>query len=121
VALGEGALVGVGAIGGGGSTGIALATLAGPIGCLVVGCNKNDDHNGDSGYTWDCWKPVVRDTSTRPSYGMTLRCLAAHPNVWSMSLNQVGLLVGNIFGERFRLTPVSVEGTLAFHASILSS
>ena len=48
MAVGEGAVVGVGAIGGGGSAGIALATLAGPIGCLVVGCNKNDDHNGDT-------------------------------------------------------------------------
>jgi hypothetical protein len=28
--------------------------LVGPIGWTVVGCNKNDDHNGDSGYTWDC-------------------------------------------------------------------
>lgn len=55
------------------------------------------------------------------SRGMTLRCLAAHPNVQSMSLDQGGLLVGNIFGERFRLTPVSVEGTLALHTSILSS
>ena len=121
VALGEGACVGVGALGGGGSGDIAFATLVGPIGWAIVGCNKNDDHNGDSGYTWNCWKPVVRDKSTRPSCGMTLRCLAAHPNVRSMSLDQGGLLVGNIFGERFRLTPVSVEGMLAFHASILSS
>lgn len=77
LALGEGACVGVGALGGGGSAGIAFATLVGPIGWAIVGCNKNDDHNGDSGYTWDCWKPVVRDMSTRPSCGMTLRCLAA--------------------------------------------
>ncbi|KAL8366835.1 hypothetical protein RB595_008712 [Gaeumannomyces hyphopodioides] len=121
VALGEGACVGVGAIGGGSSAGIAFATFLGPVAWAVVGCNKNDDQNGNSGYTWDCWKPVVRDTSTRPSCGITLRCLAAHPNIRSMSLDQGGLLVGNIFGERFRLAPVSVEGTLAFHASILSS
>ncbi|KLU90293.1 hypothetical protein MAPG_09257 [Magnaporthiopsis poae ATCC 64411] len=119
VALGEGACVGVGAIGGGSSAGIAFASLLGPIGWAIVGCDENDDQNGDGGYTWDCWKPVVRDTSTQPSCGMSLRCLAAHPNVESMSLDQGGLLVGNVFGERFRLTPVSVEGTLAFHASIL--
>lgn len=108
LAMGEGALYAVG-------------LTAGPIGCLVVGCNKNDDSNGVRGYTWDCWKPVVRDTSARLSYGMTLRCLAAHPNVRSMSFDRDELLVGNIFGERFRLTPVSVEGSLALHASILSS
>lgn len=108
VAMGEGACYAVG------------ATVFGPIGWAVVGCNKNDD-NSESGYTWDCWKPVVRDMSARPSCGMTLRCLAAHPNVRFMSpdQDQGGFLVGNIFGERFRLTPVSVEGTLAFHASIL--
>jgi len=105
-ALGEGALVGLGALGGGSSTGIALATLAGPLGAALVGCNKNEDNNGDTSYTWDCWKPVVRDTSARPSNGMTLRCLADHSNVQSISLDQGGLMLGNIFGERFRLTPV---------------
>ncbi|KEY73041.1 hypothetical protein S7711_06115 [Stachybotrys chartarum IBT 7711] len=120
VAIGEGAVVGAGVIGGGSSSaGIALATFVGPIGWAVVGCNKKDNQNGDNGYTWDCWKPLVRDTSTRPSHGITLRCLAAHPNIRSMSLDQDGLLVGNVFSERFRLTPLRVEGMLAFHASIL--
>ena len=82
----------------------------------IAGCSLLTDN----GYTWDCWKPVVRDTSARLSYGMTLRCLAANPNVQSMSLEQGGLLVENTFGERFRLIPVCVEGTLTFHASILS-
>jgi hypothetical protein len=122
-ALGEGALVGLGVIGSGGSSsaGIALATACGPIGWFVVGCDKNNNHDSDSSYTWDCWKPVVRDTSPRPSRGMTLRSLAAHPNVRSLSLDQGRLLVGNTFGEHFRLTPVSVKGTVAFHASIISS
>lgn len=122
-ALGEGAIVGAGVIGSGGSgsAGIALATMAGPVGWWVVGCNKNGDHNSDRGYTWDCWKPVVRDMSTQPSSGMTLRSLAAHPNVQSLSLDHDGLLVDNTFGERFRLTLVDVEGTPAFHASILSA
>lgn len=121
LAVGEGTVVGLGVIGSGGSSsaGIALATMVGPIGWFVVGCNKNDDHNSNSSYTWDCWKPIVRDTSPQPSSGMTLRCLAAHSNVQSMTLDQAGILVGNIFGEHFRLTPVNVEGTLAFHASVL--
>ncbi|KIW10521.1 hypothetical protein PV08_11485 [Exophiala spinifera] len=121
IALGEGACVGVGTLGGGSSAGIAFATLVGPVGWAIVGCSKNKDDKGDSGYTWDCWKPVVRDMSTRPSCGMTLHCLAAHPNVQSLWLDQGRLFVENNFGERFRLAPVSVEGVLAFHASILSS
>jgi hypothetical protein len=94
--------------------------MAGPVGCLVVGCNKIDSDNGDSDYTWDCWKPVVRDTSSRPSKGVTLRSLAAHPNVQSMSLGQDGFLVKNTFGECFRLILVSIDGKVALHASILS-
>lgn len=122
VAIGEGAVVGAGIVGGGSSSaGIALATLAGPVGCLLVGCDNNNDQSGNTGYTWDCWKPVVRDMSTSPSCGITLRCLAAHPNIHAVSLDQGGLLVGNIFGEHFRLTPVSIERGLALHASILSS
>ncbi|KAH0421787.1 hypothetical protein CcaCcLH18_13224 [Colletotrichum camelliae] len=108
LAMGEGALYAVG-------------LTAGPVGCLVVGCNTNEDRDGVCGYTWDCWKPVVRDTSEQPSHGMTLRCLAAHPNVRSVLVDQGELLVGNVFDECFRLTPVSVEGSLALHASILSS
>ncbi|KAK3363982.1 hypothetical protein B0T25DRAFT_597651 [Lasiosphaeria hispida] len=118
-AVGEGALVGMGALAGGSSTGIALATLAGPFGWLLVGCNENDHDIGGSGYTWDCWKPVIRDASARPSRGMALRCLAAHRNVQSVSLDWGELVVGNVFGERFRLTPVRVEGSMALHASML--
>ncbi|KAM0364087.1 hypothetical protein ACHAO7_010076 [Fusarium culmorum] len=122
LAIGEGAFVGAGAMAGGsGSAGIALATFVGPVGWAVVGCSKNDCHNGDRSYTWDCWKPVIRDTSTQPSHGMALCDLVTHQNVQSMSLDQERLLVDNIFGERFHLTPVSVEGTLAFHASIVAS
>ncbi|KAF3145714.1 hypothetical protein TWF569_005807 [Orbilia oligospora] len=91
-AAGEGVLVGVGSIFGGSSAGIAFATLMGPIGAAVVGCNKNDDYSGSGDmYTWDCWKPVVRDISAQRSNGMTLRSLAAHPNVQSVSVNQDGI------------------------------
>lgn len=127
-------MVGLGALGGAvtgtgaTSTGIALANLVGPIGWRVVGCKPDDGKpnaskrgNKFNNYTWDCWKPIVRDKSTQPSSGMTLHCLAAHPNAQSMSLEQGRLLVGNAFGERFHLAPVSVEGTLAFHVSILLS
>jgi hypothetical protein len=75
MAMGEGALVGAGAVGGGSSASIALATLAGPVGWAIVGCNKNNDHTCDSGYTWDCWKPVVIDDSVGLSRGITLRDL----------------------------------------------
>ena len=117
LAVGEGAVVGVGAIGGGGSAGIALATLVGPIGWAVVGCNKNDDHNGGSGYTWDCWKPVVMDDSVGLSRGITLRDLYNHTNLKQMTVDGNDFVAENIRSEQFRLFPVEVEGTLAFHAA----
>lgn len=80
------------------------------MGIAVVGCD---------GYTWDCWKPVVRDDSTSPSRGMTLRDLAAHSNVRFITLGLGGFIVGNTFGDYFRLSPVNVGGALAFHASHL--
>jgi hypothetical protein len=117
VAAGEGALVGAGAIGGGSGAGIALATLAGPVGWAVVGCSKNNDHNGDRGYTWDCWKPVVMDDSVGLSRGITLRDLYNHPNLKQMTVDGNDFVAENARGEQFRLSPVEVKGTLAFHAA----
>ncbi|KAI9037205.1 uncharacterized protein KD926_000710 [Aspergillus affinis] len=90
------------------AAGIAAATIAGPVGIAVV---------GSDGYTWDCWKPVVRDTSVSPSRGMILRRLASHPNIRSITLECDGFVVGTTFGDNFRLSPVNVDGQLAFHAT----
>jgi len=117
LAVGEGAFVGAGALGGGSSAGIALATLVGPIGWAVVGCNKTDNHNGESGYTWDCWKPVVMDDSIGLSRGITLRDLCNHQNLKQMTVDGNNFVAENIRGEQFRLSPVEVKGTLAFHAT----
>jgi len=117
LAIGEGAVVGVGALGGGSSAGIALAALCPPAAFAIVGCNKNDDHNGDSSYTWDCWKPVVMDDSVGLSRGITLRDLCKHPNLKQMTFDGSDFIAENIRDEQFRLSPVEVKGTLAFHAS----
>lgn len=89
------------------AAGIAAATIAGPVGIAIV---------GSDGYTWDCWKPVVRDDSTSPSRGMTLRRLASHPNVRFVTLDLAGFVVENTFGDSFRLSPLNIDGKLAFHA-----
>ncbi|KJR86288.1 uncharacterized protein SPSK_02798 [Sporothrix schenckii 1099-18] len=120
VALGEGALVGIGSLAGGSSSGIALATLAGPVGAAVVGYAALG--SGTVVASWDCWKPIVRDPSTQPSRGISLGDLAAHPHVDSIVWSHGGdLVVANIFGERFHRRPVDVDGSLAFHASPLYS
>ncbi|KAF3207626.1 hypothetical protein TWF106_011645 [Orbilia oligospora] len=132
---GEGALVATGAAAGGSSAGIALATLAGPIGCLIVGCEDMDvssvfEEGDNLRITWDCWKPIVHDMSVMPSEGMALRTLAVHPNVKVVNMlasssalldEDAGrFLVENVLGERFCLGYVNVGGTLALHASRLS-
>ncbi|KAF3211229.1 hypothetical protein TWF191_010808 [Orbilia oligospora] len=118
VAVGEGALVATGAAAGGSSAGIALATLAGPIGCLIVECEDMDvssvfEEGDNLRITWDCWKPIVHDMSVMPSEGMALRTLAVHPNVKVVNMlasssalldEDAGrFLVENVLGERFCL------------------
>src|SRR5438045_2920013 len=75
LAVGEGACIGMGALGGGSSAGVTLAMMVGPVGWAVVGYNKNGYDTGGSSYTWDCWKPVVMDHSVEPSHGISLRDL----------------------------------------------
>ncbi|KAK6500850.1 hypothetical protein TWF506_003611 [Arthrobotrys conoides] len=115
-AIGEGAVVATGAVAGGSSAGIALATLAGPIGCLLVGCEEDNE----SGVTWDCWKAVVRDESVERSKGMEFRTLVGHENVKGVrEVNGGRFLVENVFGEKFLVGGVEVGGRLALHASMV--
>ncbi|KAF3246375.1 hypothetical protein TWF192_006889 [Orbilia oligospora] len=130
VAVGEGALVATGAAAGGSSAGIALATLAGPIGCLIVECEDMDvssvfEEGDNLRITWDCWKPIVHDMSVMPSEGMALRTLAVHPNVKVVNMlasssalldEDAGrFLVENVLGERFCLGYFSWFNWLAGH------
>lgn len=95
-----------------------LATLAGPVGWAVVRCNKKD-HNGDSGYTWDCWKPVVIDDSVGLSRGITLRDFYNYPNLKKMTVDGNDFVTENTRGEQFCLSLVEVKGTLAFYVALI--
>ncbi|KID90369.1 hypothetical protein MAJ_10965, partial [Metarhizium majus ARSEF 297] len=72
---------------------------------------------GADGYTWDCWKPVVLDESVTPSRGMVFRDLYYHPNIRRITANGDGFNAENIRGEHFQISPVNVNGVLAFHAT----
>jgi hypothetical protein len=87
---------------------LTASAFAGPIGAAVVGAD---------GHTWDCWKPVVMDDSVGLSHSITLRDLFNHPNLRRMTVDGNNFIAENIRGEQFRLSPVSVDGTLAFHAT----
>ncbi|OKP10287.1 hypothetical protein PENSUB_4283 [Penicillium subrubescens] len=97
-----------GAVSSGFWTGVTTAsTFMGPAGLAYVGAD---------GYTWDCWKPVVLDDSNGASNGIALRDLYSHPNIRRITVDCKGFIAENIRGGLFRLSPVEVEGTLAFHA-----
>jgi myosin-crossreactive antigen len=82
--------------------------------------------------SWNCWKAVVHDMSTEPSPGITLKKLAKHENVQSLSVTKTGLLINNMgcisviefglfihnkFGETFHLILIEVPSYgLVFHA-----
>jgi hypothetical protein len=72
----------------------AQGLILGSIGLACYGADKD---------TWDCWKPILMDNSVEPSRGITLRDLS--------------FVAENIRNERFRLSPVLINDTLAFHAN----
>jgi hypothetical protein len=96
------------------------AVASGPWGWIVLGADTDK-------YTYDCWKPVVRDESVEPSAGMTLRALCAHPNVRSVTAtgadappSPFSFTVTNIKDETFGLSFVGLSGvmhTVALHAT----
>jgi hypothetical protein len=57
------------------------------------------------------------EDSVVPSRGINLRDLHNHPNLRQMTVYDESFIVENIRGEQFRLLPVPVDGTLAYHAA----
>ncbi|KAH9234127.1 hypothetical protein K456DRAFT_1664970 [Colletotrichum gloeosporioides 23] len=94
-----------------GLTGVASASFfARPIGLAVV---------SDNGVSWDCWKPVVMETSEVPSQGMTLQDLHGHRNMKQITINHNSFIAENVLGRRFQLSLVTVYSILTFHATII--
>lgn len=90
------------------TTVLSSVVVGGPIGLAIVGADR---------LTWDCWKPVVMDNSVGTSRGITLCDLYSHPNIRQVTIDSDSFIAENIRGQQFRLSPVSIEGTLAFHAT----
>jgi hypothetical protein len=57
------------------------------------------------------------DNSVGLSRGIALRDLYNHPNLRRMTADGDGFVAENIRGEQFRLSPVDIDGALAFHAT----
>jgi hypothetical protein len=57
------------------------------------------------------------DDSVSLSRGIALRDLYNNPNLRRMAVDGDGFVAENVRGEQFRLSPVDVDGALAFHAT----
>jgi hypothetical protein len=90
-----------------------VATAAGPIGWLTLGAGPAN--------SWDCWKPVVLDTSTAPSSGRLLRDVLQHPNVRGVDMDGPGgsMVVTNVLNNRFNIVPVALPDGIALHAEAM--
>lgn len=88
--------------------GTAITTagvIAGPVGWLVLGSSL-DEGKTESGITYDCWKPVLHDTSSEPSQGKLLREVMEDPRIKQViieeQLSQLPLVsLVNIWDEQF--------------------
>ena len=100
------------------STALAASFLIayGPLGMVVLGASPTQ-------YTFDCWKPIIRDYSQSPSNGKLLRHVLMDPRIKQVSVNQQSpeIVLENIWIEKFRIDFILLpSGQQAAHASILN-
>ena len=113
-----GAAVGTSSTAGATAGTAAAAAAAGPVGWIILGADDTADAT-----TWDCWKPLLHDTSTEASSGMLLRDVLLDT---SITVNRVivtavdafDITVTNQWGEMFSIAPVALPcGAVAAHAA----
>eukprot|EP00035_Acanthoeca_spectabilis_P034187 m.27569 g.27569 ORF g.27569 m.27569 type:complete len:134 (-) comp6448_c0_seq1:152-553(-) len=108
---------------------VTLGAFSSPLPWVVLGAERSEDAEGTEGTSWDCWKQVIHDTSTTPSRGLPLQSLPAHPSVRTFKMvtpsdnDPINLIarVENVWGELFDITTLNVDGTIAAHATPVTS
>merc|ERR1711862_968403 len=95
----------------GAATPVGLALIV--AGFAVVGAEAAPK----SSVTWDCWKPIFRETSLAPSQGRRLVDILSDERVELVRKNDTNVLVKNMWDEFFEITPVMLPwGQVAAHA-----
>ena len=114
---------GTGSVVAGSLGGAAEGMIASPIGMLCVGTSVKASRDG---VTYDCWKPVLHDTSEEESDGMLLKDLCQHPNVINCTV-EVGtilphIVIENMWFEKFEIEYLVISGSdrLLCHANRIS-
>ena len=88
---------------------------------MALGTSLNSD---GSGIAYDCWKPVLHDTSEEPSNGMLMKDVVSHPHVSKVTMNEglvpelPRIVPENIWNESFEIDYVLfvMTGVVACHA-----
>ncbi|XP_060559717.1 PE-PGRS family protein PE_PGRS61-like [Ruditapes philippinarum] len=120
-----GGTAGAGVGGTGAGAGALVATVGtGGLALLAVGASVNQE---DDEISYDCWKPVVHDTSSERSNGMLLKDMVCHPNVANVTMTTgicdslPSILIENIWNETFEIEYVFIHnsGKIACHAKPL--
>ncbi|XP_060582050.1 uncharacterized protein LOC132738555 [Ruditapes philippinarum] len=81
---------------------------------LTVGASVNQE---DDEISYDCWKPVVHDTSPERSNGILLKDMVCHPNVANVTMTTgicdslPSILIENIWNETFEIEYVFIHNT----------
>ena len=127
-AVATGAVAGATSAAGVGGTGTGIAAAlgigSGPVGWIVLGAETGSD---GSGITYDCWKPVLHDTSVEPSTGMLLKDVMDHPNIANVSVSPgvvdglPNIVLENIWKEKFEVQyfVIRESNRLVCHAKAL--
>jgi hypothetical protein len=103
---------------------LAVTMGTGGLGLLAVGASVNQE---DDEISYDCWKPVVHDTSPERSNGMLLKDMVCHPNVANVTMTTSicdglpNIIIENIWNETFEIEYVFIHssGKIACHAKHL--
>eukprot|EP00928_Gymnodinium_smaydae_P082087 TRINITY_DN654_c5_g1_i1.p1 TRINITY_DN654_c5_g1~~TRINITY_DN654_c5_g1_i1.p1 ORF type:complete len:176 (-),score=21.64 TRINITY_DN654_c5_g1_i1:82-609(-) len=86
-----------------------LVTIVGAV-PIVVGADVD-------ALTWDCWKPILHDTSVAPSRGRLLTDVLNDPAVSEFIVGNSSVFVRNRWNESWRIDPVILPwGQIAAHA-----
>ncbi|CAF0710044.1 unnamed protein product [Brachionus calyciflorus] len=90
------AIAGAGAAASASLSGVALAI--GPVGLAVLGASKVNQSTN-----YDCWKPILRDNSSKRTNGMLLKHVLLDKRVKEISYNNNKLLIKNVWNEEFEI------------------
>eukprot|EP00928_Gymnodinium_smaydae_P016973 TRINITY_DN1644_c0_g1_i2.p1 TRINITY_DN1644_c0_g1~~TRINITY_DN1644_c0_g1_i2.p1 ORF type:complete len:186 (+),score=28.18 TRINITY_DN1644_c0_g1_i2:74-631(+) len=82
---------------------------------IIVGADAD-------GVTWDCWKPILHETSAAPSRGRLLTDILSDPVISDINVGNESIFVRNRWNESWRIDPVMLPwGQIAAHATLSNS